>query len=224
MPTYDEERIEYKNKMGEELGTAYHLLWNLYVQLHGRWHFYRELYCNSQAAIDVMNRTAPSFFEDIHHILWESVLLDLAKFCDPIRVSYRRTLSLASLESLVPNGHIGPLKSCLSDVAVKTAFARDWRNRHIAHWDYEHSLDGSVKPLQTASPFAVEEALGAIVRVLEAIESHFTGSTLFFRGDSAEPRHLLHELEFVQRLRAERFQRLIDNAATEDDINWSKWS
>lgn len=223
MPTHDEARIEYKKKMGEELGTAYHVLWNSCAQLHDRWHYYRELYGSSQSEIDVMNRTAPRFFRNIHDVLWESVLLDLAKFCDPIRVGHRRTLSLAGLESLVPNGHIGTLKSCLSDVKDRTAFARDWRNRHIAHWDYEHSVDCDVKPLQSASRQSVEEALAAIVRVLEAIESHFTGSTLFFSGDSAEPRHLLRELKFVQRLRDERHKRLMENTATPDDMNWSKW-
>jgi hypothetical protein len=224
MPTYDEARIDYKNKMGEELGTAYHLLWNLYAQLHDRWHYYRALYCNSQADIDVMNRTAPRLFKNIHDVLWESVLLDLAKFCDPIPVRYRRPLSLVSLESLIPNGHIGTLRSCVSEMVAKTEFARDWRNRHIAHWDYAHALDHEIKPLQNASPFAVEEALGAIVRVLEAIESHFTGSMLCFDADPLEPRHLLNELKFVQQLRDERLKRLLDGCPTEDDMNWSKWN
>ncbi len=40
MASYAEARVEYSRVMGEELGTAYHLLWNECALLHIRWDEY----------------------------------------------------------------------------------------------------------------------------------------------------------------------------------------
>jgi len=170
-----------------------------------------------------MNGVAPGLFETLHDILWESILLDLAKFCDPIRVGPGKPLSLALLSSLVPAGKVSELGGAVSEMQAKTAFARDWRNRHIAHWDYELAADSAAKPLAFASRHAAQEAFSAIVRVLEAIDMHFTGSSLDFDGDTAEPRHLINELRLIQKLRDERQARLLDGTATMDDMDWKKW-
>jgi hypothetical protein len=223
MASYDESRLEYQNKMGKEWGLVYHLLWNQCAQLHFRWTYYCELFGNSQTEIDVMNQAAPGLFETIHDVLWESILLDIAKFCDPPKIAGKKPLSLEFLATLIPNGQVAELKNRLFELKLKTAFARDWRHRHIAHWDYAHSADSDKNPLATASRFAVKEALAAIVNVLEAIDVHFTGSSLYFDGDENEPRHLIRELKLIQRLREDRMQRLLDGNATPDDMDWAKW-
>jgi hypothetical protein len=223
MPTYEESKAEYQQKMGKELGSAYHLLWNLCARLHIKWTYYCELFGKDQVAFDVMNAVAPALFKTFHDTLWESILLDIAKFCDPIRVGVGKPLSLALLSSFVAPGEVSQFNEYLERVKVTTAFARDWRNRHIAHWDYAHASEGSARPLAPASRAAVREALQAIACALEAVESHFTGASLIFDGSKSEPRFLLSELALIQRLRDERDVRLRDGTATPDDMDWGKW-
>ncbi len=224
MPTYQELRLKYQEAMGKELGAAYHLLWNRCVQLHIRWGYYCELFGKSQEEFDIMNRTAPQLFKVIQDALFEGILLDLAKFCDPLRIAGgKKPLALSLLASLVPGQTIGGLSESITEVQTKTAFARDWRNRHIAHWDYQHLLDKQANQLKSASRASVSEAINAIDRTLETIDHHFTGATLCFDVSSVQATHLIRELKFVQTLRDERKARMRSGLETEDDSNWNKW-
>ena len=76
-----------------------------------------------------------------------------------------------------------------------------------------------------ASRAHVKEALAAIVVVLEAIDVHFTGSSLGFGGPSWNwgGTHLLSELRLVARLREERDKRINSGDATADDLDYKKW-
>jgi hypothetical protein len=211
--------------MGEELGTAYHLLWNQCALLHMCWEEYVEMFGKSQAEFDTMNEVAPGFFKSVQDTSWESILLHLCRFADPAKVSSRRTLSLDALFTMHASKQVPELEKLISEARLKIKFARDWRNRSIAHADFDHALDRSAKPLAPASRAHVREALAAIVAVLEAIDKHFTGSSLGFGGTRWNwgGTHLLSELRLVARLRKERDARINSGKATADDFDYEKW-
>jgi hypothetical protein len=64
----------------------------------------------------------------------------------------------------------------------KAAFCRDWRNRYIAHRDLNLALNKPATPLEPASRDLVNEALSAIAKVLNAVESHYMDSNTQFVG------------------------------------------
>jgi hypothetical protein len=223
--SYAEAQVEYVCVMGEELGKAYHLLWNECALLHIRWDEYVEMFGKSQAEFDTMNEVAPGFFSSVQDMSWESILLHLCRFADPAKVGPRRTLSLNALLAMPASQKVPELGKLVSEARLKIKFAQDWRNRSIAHTDLEHSLDRTAKPLATASRTHVLEALAAIVAVLEAIDGHFTGSSLGFGG----PRwnwggtRLLSELRLIAQLRQERDERISSGKATRDDLDYNRW-
>jgi hypothetical protein len=55
----------------------------------------------------------------------------------------------------------------------KSEFARDWRDRHIAHRDLNLALEEGARPLAPASRQGVADAIDAIVAVLGAVEEHY---------------------------------------------------
>lgn len=59
---------------------------------------------------------------------------------------------------------------------LKSAFARDWRNRHIAHRDLALVINEGAIPLAGASRKGVKDSLHAIAAVLNVLESHYCGS------------------------------------------------
>ncbi len=76
--TSGELRGERLRAMGLELGTVYHALWNHVVELHGELQEFRKLY-GSDETIAVLNDTAGQLFATVRKVLWDHVLLYVAR-------------------------------------------------------------------------------------------------------------------------------------------------
>ena len=168
-------------KLGPELGRAYHDLYNDYTYLRLKLKEFRELLGTPQH-VDLLNTTASLFFWCVQNIWWESLLLHLCRLTDaPSERRARQTQTIQMLSSLI---RCDPKLSTdvrrLATHARKTTeFARDWRNRRIAHHD------GDARPLSEASLKQVEDALNAIHAVFAEIGRRLLHQDL--RLDMAEP-------------------------------------
>jgi hypothetical protein len=179
--TADEVRAEHFTTMGPHLGPVYHALWNEVVWLHAKWKEYKELYGEKPTRVDLLNRTAGLFFRIVQDTLWEDALLHLARLTDPPRSAGKENLTLLQLPSLVDDhGLRGHLDALLTQAQAKTAFARDWRNRHIAHRDLAKALGEGAKPLTEASRNHVDEALRALAAVLNRVGAFYLKSETVF--------------------------------------------
>ena len=223
--TYTEAHEDYKRVMGEGLGSAYHLLWNACALLHMRWEEYVELFGSKPENFEVMNETAPGFFHSVQELYWESILLGLCRFADKKVVSGKRTLSLEGLLLFHESQAVVNLPTLIATAQQKIKFAQDWRNRRIAHADLLHALDKPTSPLAAASRVHVREGLAAIVDVLTAVDSHFTGSSLGFLGPGSgfNGSYLLRQLRVASRLQKEHMDRIRNGNVRDDDYDWDKW-
>src|SRR5690606_8838309 len=80
------------------------------------------------------------------------------------------TLTICRLPLLIQDCELRQRVEGLTQIARdKTKFARDWRNRHIAHRDLKLALEEPAEPLEPASRKSVNQALEAIAEVLNAI-------------------------------------------------------
>jgi hypothetical protein len=223
--TFEEAREDYVRRMGEELGPAYHLLWNECALLHMRWEEYLEMFGSDPRSFEIMNETAPGFFRSVQDLYWESILLGLCRFADKRMVAGKKTLSLETLLTFATGQPVLGLRNLVDDAQAKIKFAQDWRNRRIAHADLVHMLDKPTAPLAPASRRHVREALSSIVAALAAVEMHFTSSGLGFIGTGFRfgGQHLLSQLRVASRLQREHKDRLASGTAREDDFDWMKW-
>jgi hypothetical protein len=161
--------------MGAALGNILYELNNQIVLLHIRWKSYRELFGTSPDTIALLNATAPAFFYDLERVMWEDVLLHLCRFTDREQTMGRDNLTIQRMPPLMEVTIKDELKR-LVDLAVdKTGFARDWRNRRLAHSDLALALNPAVQPLATSSRHDVEDALAALRAVMNCVESHYVG-------------------------------------------------
>lgn len=189
--------------MGDALGELHFLLWREATSLHVLWGEYKCLFSDSEASVDLLNSTAPAFFGRVQHLLWSETLLALCRLTDPSAIRGRRNLSLAQLATEITDPHLRSSFALLERTARdRTEFARDWRNRHLAHRDLLWSKDPSAHPLERATREQVELALGAIRDALNLIQSHFEGNATCY-GHSIEPlggsATLLHRLRGARR-------------------------
>jgi len=179
--TADEVREEHLASMGPHLGPVYNALWNEVAWLHAKWHEYKELYGEKPPRLELLNRASGFFFRIVQDTLWEDTLLHLARLTDPSRSAGRQNLTVLQLPSLVNDpGLREQLEALLTEAKSKAEFARDWRNRHIAHRDLDKALGKGAEPLAAASRNHVDEALRALAAVLNRVNTFYLKSTLTF--------------------------------------------
>jgi hypothetical protein len=221
----DEAKNANVAKMGNELGELYSALWQDVANLHFDWREYVELFGAKSTRIDLMNETAPHFFRLVQDRLWETTLLHLARLTDsaesPGKGGERTNLTIKALPELIDDAEFKDRLIKLIDDAMKlTGFARDWRNRRIAHRDLKLVLEQSTAPLADASRQDVKKALSAIATVLNEVAGHYTAShTAFdFGGPLGGAVSLLYVLGFGLRARDERSKRLMAGKQTAEDL------
>jgi len=172
----DDVRASYVAAMGEPLGAVYHALWHQVALLHLRWNSYRGLFAASPQTIALLNSAAPAFFFDTERIMWEDVLLHLCRLTDPPQVGRqkRETLTLKRLPPLVEDLAIRAEVQRFVDAAdQRTQFARDWRNRRLAHTELPPLFGEIQRPLAIASREHVENALAAFRDVMNLVSRSY---------------------------------------------------
>ncbi len=172
--TEDEVRAEYAEKMGPELGELQYLLWHDVTTLHLQWSEFRELFATKPSRIQLINETAPRFFGRPEAHLWNDVFLHLCRLTDHPGGPSQERVTVLRYKPLVMGLPIQAAVHAAVDSAVSaTLFARDWRNRLIAHRDFLHAQDPAATPLEPASRASVEVALKAIHDLMQILEGYF---------------------------------------------------
>lgn len=175
---------QHLDALGPELGPVYHALYNDCAWLHVKWRHYVEIYGTKSKRIDLLNRAAGVFFRITQDALWDDTLVNLCRLTDPastwVARQPRPNLSLWQLPSMISDDTLGAEIKRLVELAdAATAFARDWRNRRIAHRDLALTIKEGAQPIATASRNDVDNALHAVSRVLERIHDFYFNSAGF---------------------------------------------
>jgi type II secretory pathway component HofQ len=116
--------------------------------------------------------------------LWEMTLLHLARVTDPA-FSFgnpdKANLSIQGLAAHVTDAKVkAELEKAVTVALAATAFARDWRNRLIAHRDLQLALAEPTTALADASRAQVNTALTALTAALNVLaKHHFDSETRF---------------------------------------------
>jgi hypothetical protein len=67
------------------------------VRLHGRWIIYCQLFGTSSERVDILNRSASTFFNVIQKTMLHDIQLSLSKLGDPAGSGARKNLTLDTL-------------------------------------------------------------------------------------------------------------------------------
>jgi hypothetical protein len=178
-----EVRLNYEKSLGPELGSIFAELWQELVWLHTVWREYRVIFGSSPEQLDIANQAASSFFYMVEESLREGVFLNLARLTDPPQSAGKSNLSVTRLRELVKPELEAELVALIEAAKEATSFARDWRNRYIAHTHLPLAMgDKGAAPLESASRAAVERALTSLDEVMNTIEFHYNGATTMYSG------------------------------------------
>ena len=157
----------YIRFMGAKLGEVFHYLIQEAALLHLKWNEYVTLFGKDKEQIDVLNSAAVGFFWLVEGRRCGMTCCSTSRaFVD----RRRDVLTVQSLPKLAPaeiragtNDHVKTLDAAAS-------FARDWRNRRLAHRNIDIALSRPVTPLEPASRENVNAALAALDDLLFFVE------------------------------------------------------
>lgn len=168
-------------KIGKELGELYSALWQQLNWLHRKWGDYVALFGTKPDRLTIFNRAASDFFGTVQTSLWEDALLHLARITDSPKSAGKPNLTFRRLPELIEREDVrNSVETLLRTSLDLTDFARDWRNKRIAHRDLSLALERPTEPLKPASRSSVNEALTALGEVLNCVSLAYLGSTTMF--------------------------------------------
>ena len=211
--TSDDIRDRYVTVLGKQLGDVHHAIWNDLAWLNAKWGQFNALFGETPERVEILNSAAPLFFRIVQDVLWDDTLLHIARLTDAPKIGSRTNLSIRCYPELISQpGNRGRIET-LVDLAIEASvFARDWRNRRIAHNDFQLMVNQQTQPLAVASRLSVKGALAAIADVFNEVEHLYFDSETAFDGmyepgDAAAMLYVLREGLEAQRNRRERHER-----------------
>jgi hypothetical protein len=177
-----EVKQEHTQIFGPILGPVYHELYNEVVWLHAKWLEYRKLYAKSEKRIALLNETAAFFFFTIEAVLRENVLLHIARLTDPPVQGKFRNLTLRRLPDLVTDKVLADdLQKLVAESLDRCKFARDLRDKQIAHSDLSFAVDVQATPLPGVSRQIIEDALASFRKIMNRLhEAYFQETEVAF--------------------------------------------
>jgi len=205
MKTPEEVRDDYVSLMGDDLGRLSHELTTEEDWLRDKWAVFRELFERGQERIDLLNRTAPNFFWSLHKLLFEDAMMHLSRLTDPPMSFGKPNLTVKRLPASISDPKLkASVEAAIDDLAKSCEFARDMRNRWLAHTDLKAARSEHPSALPAVMPEDIARALQCLRAVLLLIEEHHRMPPTLISPDWWGAEALVHRLQIADRAEAER--------------------
>jgi hypothetical protein len=207
--------------LGDALGPIFHALYEEVVWLHAKWLEYRKLYAHSPERIKLLNNQAQFFFRILQDVLWNDVLLHIARVTDR-PVSWQS--SNATLQALGPRIADEALRSTVTSLVQRaieaSSFAKQWRDKRLAHLDFAEATRESTTLLPPVSRQNVEDALLAIREVMNAVYGHYFDTSVGFEHFLAvhDAELLVYHLRVAARAEQQERARLEAGTPSPEDL------
>ena len=165
----DECKAKHLAKIPSPLSEIYHDLFNEISWLHVKWIEFRKLFASDPKHFDLFNKTAASFFYNLKRMMWDDLLLHMCRITDKASIKGKATRTLDQLQRQITDECLkNRVNKCLEQVSEKLKFARDYRNRRLAHREFSDA-----KPLPEISRNHVTLALSSISDVMNVIANEY---------------------------------------------------
>jgi hypothetical protein len=180
--SYEEVHQEHLNTLGPDFGTYYSALYDECCNLHFKWNQYIELFGSSPERVKLLNQSAGRFFRLTQDIFIDDILLHLMRLTDYTKKQKKKQcLTIRLLPDYIEDNDF---KSLIEDLVQNTitasGFARERRNKYIAHRDLNLAIDSTAKPLPPIFREHVSSALTALSNCLQKVHKFYFNSNISF--------------------------------------------
>ena len=174
----DEVRQQYEERFGTDRDRSRFMftLRSELITLHLKWRQFVLLFAAGPERVAILNETAPFFFGIAQGVLWEDILLHIARLCDHPGERERSRFTIRRLPTVF--SEISTLQAAVDTAESTCAFVRHPRNNHIGHLNLDAALNAD--PVSMGNREQVEGALAALRAVFHAVELPILDSTTAF--------------------------------------------
>ncbi len=204
----EETRRRYQEQMGEALGSAFYTVVGHVHYLHAKWGDYIALF-DQQNRVELLNKIAPAYFARLQEMFIDDIFLHISRLTDRPRMGKYEHLNMKRLIEMLDDpsvkDRVAPL---LADLEHKAGAYREWRNRRIAHTEYELATGQSTDPLPPTTRAMTKEVIDAISEITNVICQHYCDSDLYFRydegGGASDLLYVMHDGLLMEKQREAR--------------------
>jgi hypothetical protein len=150
--------------LGRDYGSAYHHTCQQLWWVASYWDRYEALF-GTRERVELLNESSGNFWFSTQKMLFDYVLLGVCRLTDPPNFGKKQNLTVRRLYDLEPGRYKAELRKLVERAESRAAFARDWRNRRIAHNDLEYTTSTATR-LAQATRDRVRDSINAIHDVL----------------------------------------------------------
>lgn len=159
---------QYQKLLGGEFGEVFYELYAAWLLALARYDEFNRLF-GSRKHVEHLNAIGGGFFGDVQYIFWDDLILRLCRLTDPVSTGKNRNLTIQIVPDLCDTNLKAEIQGGVERAVEAAGFARDHRNRRIAHEDYDLALRQHTEPLPAASLEKAKMALDRIHAVLDAV-------------------------------------------------------
>lgn len=126
--------------------------------------------------IPLLNDFAGPFMGMVQRLLWDDLLLRIARLSDRRSTSGHPNLTIRSLPCFLRDERRHRVQALVNEATEAAEFARNHRNKRIAHADLELLQDPEAKPLEQADRCRIDEALGKVHAIFDHLAGEHTAA------------------------------------------------
>jgi hypothetical protein len=148
------------------------------LQLHIRWAQFRYLFTVSDKRMTVLSNLAPGFFAIIRDVLRDDAFIGISRLTDRSRTRRNSNLSIVTLVEFAEKSDNTELASVarnlLDQLLVRVENIRQWRDKWLAHTDFDQSVLEQPLPGTKVKRGDIDEALRLIREIMHLFAVHLS--------------------------------------------------
>jgi len=170
--------------MPAEVAELFDPLVDEVVWLNYRWDTYHKLFGQGPKRTELLNETAPAFFQIVHDALFLDVVMAVSRLADPPKSCGRENLSIQRLQNELAEhcdaGLCSQFDLLVERFLTNSSPFKTIRHRQIAHSDLPTALNINTDPLPGISRKLIKDALHELASVLNFLNGELRDTEVAF--------------------------------------------
>jgi len=149
---------------------------------------YSQIFRESEARIDLLNKVAPNFFAKLNYLFGISFIMTISRFTDPEHQLNYENISLEVLQKYQTDLNEVDQKTLtekLSTIKAEEKQVRKFRNKYLIHRDRVYALGKN--DIGSIALNKIENIYNLISDCLNIFNWHYTKQTVMYRGMRTNP-------------------------------------